>query len=255
MFSFIFLFTILLKTWTTLQFQSFMRISREHRPKLEEIRVVSSFMLLSIELISPQRIGWAWTLNWKQNSSGHKGKAMESDCPSHCELKLPCFARCRCQKPIEFTLQHPEAAKEPGFQFWSSCEQNKLLHKLLKAACAPQMMTRKPGSLLLDDHQGCQCLIWATAWVSNSLLGSHTSLLLMLFLCFSVGQQVSVTYGFVFITPGLWARKNRDFLGTVLGSVPSSWFQRKDHELRDPTVWIDCLAELCLSQVQLELLL
>ena len=70
--------------------------------------------------------------------------------------------------------------------------------------------------------------------VSNSLLGSHTSLLIMLFPCFSLGQQISVTYGFVFITPGLWARKNRDLLGTVLGSVPSSWFQGKDHRLRDP---------------------
>ena len=170
-----------------------MSISREHRPRLEEIRVVSPFMLLSVELISPQRFGWAWTLNWKQNSSGHKGKAMESDCPSHCELKLPCFARCRCQKPIEFTLQHPEAAQDSYFQLWSSHERNRLPHTVLKAAQTPQMMVRKLGCQLLDDHQALQYPYVQLCRASNSLLSSHTSQLIMLFLCFSCGQQISVT--------------------------------------------------------------
>lgn len=142
MFWLIFLFIILFKIWNSLQFQSFMHIS--HRPRLEEMRVLSSFMILSIKLILPQRFGWVWALNQKQNSSRHKDKAMESDCPSHCELKLPCYAQCRCQKHIELTMQHPGTAKDSGFQLWSSDEQNRLLHKLVKAAHAPQVMVREP---------------------------------------------------------------------------------------------------------------
>lgn len=68
---------------------------------------------------------------------------MESNCSSHCEMKLPCYAQCRCQKHIELTVQHPGAAKDSGFQLWSSHEQNKL-HKLVKAARASQVMVREP---------------------------------------------------------------------------------------------------------------
>lgn len=41
--------------------------------------------------------------------------------------------------------------------------------------------------------------------------------------------------GFVFVTPGQWVRHNWDFLGTDFGSVPSSWFQGRDHGLKDST--------------------
>lgn len=187
MFWLIFLFTILLKTWNSFQFQSFMHIS--HRPRLEEMRVLSSFMILSIKLISPQRFGWVWALNQKQNSSRHKGKAMESDCPGHCELKLPCYAQCRCQKHIELTLQQSGAAKGSGFQLWSSHEHNRLLHKLVKAAHAPQVMVREPDPscwVTSRDVSALHVQLWG---VFNSLLCSPSSLLFMLLWCFSIGQQ------------------------------------------------------------------
>lgn len=196
-----FLFTILFKTWNSLQFQSFMHIS--HRPRLEEMRVVSSFMILSIKLISPQRFGWVWALNQKQNSSRHKDKAMESDCPSHCELKLPCYAQCRCQKHIELTLQHPGTAKDPGFQLWSSYEQNRLLHKLVKAAHAPQVMLREPDPSCRMTSRDVSALHVQQWGVFNSLLCSSSSLLFMLLQHFFnwATKNLSCT-GFVFVTPG-----------------------------------------------------
>lgn len=251
MFWLIFLFTILFKTWNSLQFQSFMHIS--HRPRLEEMWVVSSFMILSIKLISPQRFGWVWALNQKQNSSRHKGEAMESDCPSHCELKLPCYAQHRCQKHIELTLQHPGAANDSGFQLWSSNEQNKLLHKLVKAACAPQVMVRTPGHSCWMTTRDVSALYVQQWGVFNSLLFSPRSQLCTVFAVFSNwATKKSIMYAFVFVTPGQWARHKRDFLGTDFGSVSSSWFQGRDHGLKDATAmdWLPGRALSLLSAYQ-----
>lgn len=252
MFWLIFLLKILFKTWNSLQFQSFMHIS--HRPRLEEMRLVSSFMILSIKLISPQRFGWVWALNQKQNSSRHKGKAMESDCPSRCELKLPCYAQYRSQKHIELTLQHPGAAKDSGFQLWSSHEQNRLLHKLvLETGKLP--IHHKWWSGNLTPAAGwppgmsvpCMCKSEGYLLLSCALLAACSSCYCSVF---QLGnKKICYVLALVLLLLGSGQDTTGIFLGQTLAQCPVLDSRVGVMGWRIPLPWTGCLVELCLSWV------
>lgn len=179
---------------------------------------------------------------------------MESNCSSHCELKLPCYAQCRCQKHIELTVQHPGAAKDSGFQLWSSHEQNKL-HKLVKAARAPQVMAREPEPTAgWPPGTSAPCMCNSGCYLISPVFSQQPAPHVIA-VFFNWATKNLTRIGFGFVSPGQWVDTTGIFLGQTSAQRPVLDFRAGIMGWRIPLPWTGCLRELCLSWIHLKLLL